>query len=60
MIRKEAWPFYRTSSGVRLCWVSKNLKDLKNGVVAARGRGEVLQASAGEKPAAGREKRSKS
>ena len=20
MIRKEAWPFYRTSSGVRLCW----------------------------------------
>ena len=28
-IRKEAWPFYRTSSGVRLCWVSKNLKDLK-------------------------------
>jgi hypothetical protein len=19
-IRKEAWPFYRTSSGVRLCW----------------------------------------
>ena len=21
VIRKEAWPFYRTSSGVRLCWV---------------------------------------
>ena len=20
MIRKEAWPFYRTVSGVRLCW----------------------------------------
>ena len=20
VIRKEAWPFYRTSSGVRLCW----------------------------------------
>ena len=20
MIRKEAWPFYRTTSGVRLCW----------------------------------------
>ena len=19
-MRKEAWPFYRTSSGVRLCW----------------------------------------
>ena len=30
VIRNEAWPFYRTSSGVRLCWVSKNLKDLKN------------------------------
>ena len=29
MIRHEAWPFYRTSSGVRLCWSSKNLKDLK-------------------------------
>ena len=20
VIREEAWPFYRTSSGVRLCW----------------------------------------
>ena len=20
VIRKEAWPFYRTGSGVRLCW----------------------------------------
>ena len=20
VIRKEVWPFYRTSSGVRLCW----------------------------------------
>ena len=20
VIRKEAWPFYRTSAGVRLCW----------------------------------------
>jgi len=29
VIRKEAWPFYRTSYGVRLCWVSKNLKDLQ-------------------------------
>ena len=28
VIRKEAWPFYRTSSGSRLSWVSKNLKDL--------------------------------
>ena len=36
MIRKEAWPFYRTSSGVRLCWVSKNLTDLnERGVLQA-------------------------
>ena len=28
MIRKETRPFYRTSSGVRLCWSSKHLKDL--------------------------------
>ena len=33
VIRKEAWPFYRTSSGVRLCWSSKNLKDLKDEIV---------------------------
>ena len=25
----EAWTFSRTISGVRLCWSSKNLKDLK-------------------------------
>ena len=35
MIRKEAWPFYRTSSGVRLCWVSENQKDLKEGASQA-------------------------
>ena len=29
VIRKEAWPFYRTISGGRLCWSSKNLQDLK-------------------------------
>ena len=28
----EAWSFYRTISGVRLCWSSKNLKDLEGGV----------------------------
>ena len=28
MIRKEAWSFYRTGSGVRLCWELENLKDL--------------------------------
>ena len=30
VIRTEVWPSYRTISGVRLCWVSKNLKDLKD------------------------------
>ena len=35
MNRKEAWPSYRISSGVRLCWVSKNLKDLKAALCAA-------------------------
>ena len=29
VIRKEAWSFYRTTSGARLCWSSKNLQDLK-------------------------------
>ena len=32
MVRKEAWSFYGTSSGVRLCWVSKNLEDRSNQV----------------------------
>ena len=30
MIRTETWPFYRTSSGVRLFWELENLKDLKD------------------------------
>ena len=29
VIRKEAWPFYRTSSGVRLCWELKEPKGPK-------------------------------
>ena len=29
MIRKEAWSFYRTSSGVRLSWELEEPKDLK-------------------------------
>ena len=29
MIREEAWPFYRTSSGVRLWWESKEPKGPK-------------------------------
>ena len=36
VIRKEAWPFYRTSSGVRLCWSSKNRKDLKDEPASGR------------------------
>ena len=28
-IRKEAWPFHRTISGVRLCWELKDLKEPK-------------------------------
>ena len=27
MIRKEAWPFYRTISGVRLCWELEEPKE---------------------------------
>ena len=30
MIRKEAWPFYRTISGVFFVGSSKNQKDLKD------------------------------
>ena len=30
MIRKEAWSFYRTISGVPLCWELEELKDLKD------------------------------
>ena len=29
VIRKEAWPFYRTISGVRLCWELKEPKGPK-------------------------------
>jgi len=35
VIRKEAWPFYRTSSGVRLCWELEEPKGPK-------GRGRLL------------------
>jgi hypothetical protein len=31
VIRKEAWPFYRTSSGVRLCWKLEEPKGPKGG-----------------------------
>jgi len=30
VIRKEAWPFYRTISGVRLCWELEEPKGPKN------------------------------
>ena len=29
MIRKEAWPLYRTISGVRLCWELEEPKEPK-------------------------------
>ena len=32
MIRKEAWSFYRTSSGVRLCWELEEPKGPKKKV----------------------------
>ena len=31
VIRKEAWPFYRTSSGARLCWELEEPKGPKGG-----------------------------
>ena len=31
VIRKEAWSFYRTSSGVRLCWELEKPKGPKGG-----------------------------
>ena len=34
VIRKEAWPFYRTSSGVRLCWELEEPKGPKGGTRA--------------------------
>ena len=36
MIRKEAWSFYRTSSGVRLCWELEEPKGPK-----PQGKGSV-------------------
>ena len=34
VIRKEAWPFYRTISGVRLCWELEEPKGPKGDVFA--------------------------
>jgi len=31
VIQKEAWPFYRTSSDVRLCWVLEEPKGPRGG-----------------------------
>ena len=50
MIRKEAWTFYRTSSGVRLCWELEEPKGPKGhacpkpGVVAAPALRAALRA----------------
>ena len=46
MIRKEAWPFYRTISGVRLYWVleePKGPKGRKGEVFAFVGRDQNLK-----------------
>ena len=36
MIRKEAWTFYRTISGIRLCWVLEEPKGPKGLLVPVR------------------------
>ena len=38
VIRKEAWPFYRTISGVRLCWELEEPKGPKGDRTLSRGR----------------------
>ena len=40
VIRKETWPFYRTSSGVRLCWELEQPKGPKG--LSKKGRGVGL------------------
>ena len=49
MIRKEAWPFYRTSSGVRLCCqLEEGPKgDIAHLVALVSGLGVGSQANAG-------------
>ena len=37
MIRQEAWPFYRTISGVRLCWELEEPEGPKGSVLARVG-----------------------
>ena len=44
MIRKEAWSFYRTSSGVRLCWELEEPKGCLTRVVGA-GRFDLVAVS---------------
>jgi hypothetical protein len=39
---KEAWPFYRTISGVRLCWELEELKGPKGCIVRVDTPGAVL------------------
>ena len=36
VIRKEAWPFYRTISGVRLCWELEEPKGPEGGASRAK------------------------
>jgi len=48
VIRKNAWPFYRTISGVRLCWELEEPKG-PNGLARLR----VLLSSCGSQVAGG-------
>jgi len=48
VIRKEAWHFYRTSSGVRLCWELVEPKGSKG--VGYESEGVARPAGAGPKP----------
>ena len=43
MIRKEAWSFYRTSSGVRLCWELEEPTGPKDAAKIVAGYGEKTQ-----------------
>ena len=48
VIRKEAWPFYRTSSGVRLCWELEEPKGFKGFSIPWRQGRPLLPGRPGE------------
>ena len=47
MIRKESWPFYRTKSGVRLCWELEKLKGPKGPAKEEKTQGVLVRGHAG-------------